>query len=140
MPFLIKNIILYDPMGVVTGFVEVCPKNGKTYLRLKQSLGEIGMLLTVVTDGENKVFPIDGAVNEYTVDGEIDLEYEIFACMVKRDGEKVITIAGGAINLNKLKRAAAVKEIDSVLKKVCSVDDIGRGECDKCPYREYFFK
>jgi len=33
----------------------------------------------------------------------------------------------------------AAREIDDLLRNVCSVNDAEHGICDKCPYREYFF-
>lgn len=136
MAVLIKNIILYEPNGTVAGFLEIRPRNGKTNLRLKQSFTDRNLMLSLTVSGENKVFKIDGNVCEYTVDGEMELEFEIFACIVRQANGEVDAIASGAINLNKLK---AVAEIDNIIKKVCTVDEHGNAECDKCPYRDYFF-
>ena len=33
----------------------------------------------------------------------------------------------------------AIKEIDEILRKVCVIDENGKGQCEGCPYREYFF-
>ena len=33
----------------------------------------------------------------------------------------------------------AAREIDEILRAICSVDDKGKGICETCPYRDYFF-
>jgi hypothetical protein len=143
MSFLIKNIILYDPSGAVAGFIEIRPEAGKTHLRLKQNTGQQNLYLSLLTDGSTKVFSVTGNTAEFVLGRRINLEHEIFVCLVKRSGSKVTSVASGAVNLDKTKTAHvkpdAIKEIDAVIKKVCSVDEHGCGECDKCPYREYFF-
>lgn len=140
MAIYIKNIILYDSLGAVAGFIEIRPAEQKTYLRLKHSLTQKGIMLSLMIDGVNKILKIDGAVTEYVLEGLIDLDYEVFACIVKQIGTDMVSLASGAINLNKLKSRQAVQEIDSAIKSICSVDEHGNGECDKCPYRDYFFK
>lgn len=140
MAVYIKNIILYDPLGAVAGFIEIKPAENKTCLRLKQSLNESGLMLSLVIDGVNKIFKIDNPVMEFVLEGVIDLDYEVFACIVKQVGTEMVSLASGAINLNKLKSRQAIQEIDSAIKNICSVDEHGNGECEKCPYRDYFFK
>jgi|GEM_PF-2979511 len=36
-------------------------------------------------------------------------------------------------------KPAAIKEIDEVLRKVCTIDADGKGQCETCPYRDHFF-
>lgn len=140
MAVYIKNIILYDRMGAVAGFIEIRPKESGTHLRLKHSLTAKGLMLSLVIDGVNKVLKITGNLTEYNLQTTIDLDYEIFACIVQQSGNEMLSLASGAINLNHLKGKQAVHEIDHAMKKICSVDAQGHGECEKCPYREYFFK
>ena len=140
MAVYIKNIILYDALGAVVGFIEIRPSENQTHLRLKHSLNQPGIMLSLMVDGINKILKIDGVVTEYLLDGQIDLDYEVFACIVKQIGTEMVSLASGAINLNKLKSRLAVQEIDSAIKNICSVDAHGNGECEKCPYRDYFFK
>ena len=33
----------------------------------------------------------------------------------------------------------AAREIDELLRQVCSISSDGRGNCDTCPYRDHFF-
>ena len=138
---MVKNVILYAPDGGVAGFVEIKVEHGKTVFRLKQDI-ERELYLSLVFDGKTKVLPVtDFAVNFEAV-GALDLEQEIFVCLVRKTGEKVETVASGAINLGKKQPVAenkAVVEIDRALKNICSVDEDGKPKCDTCPYREYFF-
>ncbi len=136
----IKNIILYDRTGAVAGYVEIHQLEHGTHLRLKHSLNNKNLMLSLVIDGVNKVLKITGNLVEYTLQTPIDLDYEIFACIVQQNEQEMISLASGAINLNHLKSKQAVTEIDQAMKKICSVDAHGHGECEKCPYREYFFK
>lgn len=140
MAIYIKNIILYDRTGAVAGYLEIRALENGTHLRLKHSLTVKGLMLSLVIDGVNKVLKVTGNLTEYTLQTKIDLDYEIFACIVQLSGQEMISLASGAINLNHLKGQQAVQEIDHAMRKICSVDASGHGECDKCPYREYFFK
>lgn len=140
MATYIKNIILYDRLGAVAGFIEIRPLTDRTSLRVKQSISQTGLLLSLVVDGVNKVLHLTGPVTELMLNGVIDLDYEVFACLVKQVGKEMVSLASGAINLNKLKSRDAIQEINTVMKNICSVDANGNGECDKCPYRDYFFK
>ena len=36
-------------------------------------------------------------------------------------------------------KSAAVAELDEALRKICIIDEHGRGQCETCPYREHFF-
>jgi hypothetical protein len=144
MFFQNKNIILYTHIGGVAGFVEIKIDDGRTNFRIKQDI-ERNLFLSLVINGDAQVININEFVTNFSLDREIDLESEIFACLVRRTGEKVETVATGAINLNKVKpqdppiESRAVAEIDSAFKKICSVDGEGNHLCEKCPYREYFF-
>lgn len=140
MAVLIKNIILYDRVGAVAGFVEIRDQEKGTHLRLKHSLTAKDLMLSMVIDGVNKVLKITGNLTEYDLQNKIDLDYEIFACIVQQTANEMVALASGVINLNHLKQKKAVQEIDHAIKKICSVDAQGRGECETCPYREYFFK
>ena len=139
MAVYIKNIILYDRTGAVAGFIEIRVLENGTHLRLKHSLTDKGLMLSLVIDGVNKVLKITGNLTEYHLQTKIDLDYEIFACIVQQSSNAMVSLASGAINLNHLKGKQAVQEIDHAMKKICSVDANGHGECEKCPYREYFF-
>lgn len=140
MAVMIKNIILYDRVGAVAGYLEIRALDHGTHLRLKHSLTAKGLMLSLVIDGVNKVLKITGNLTEYNLQTQIDLDYEIFACIVQQIGNEMISLASGAINLNHLKGQQAVHEIDHAMKKICSVDASGHGKCEQCPYREYFFK
>jgi len=140
MAILIKNIILYDKAGAVAGFIEIRALENGTHLRLKHSLTAKDLMLSMIIDGINKVLKITGNLTEYNLQTKIDLDYEVFACIVQQNGNDMTPLASGVINLNHLKEKQAVQEIDHAIKKICSVDAQGHGECDKCPYRDYFFK
>lgn len=137
----VKNIILYTPDGGVAGFIEVKTEYGKTLFRLKQDIGR-GLYLSLAIGGKSKVLPVRDFVTHFAADNTVDLEDEIFACLVRQSGDKVETVASGVINPNRTKPPAenkAVIEIDRALKKICSVDGNGSPNCENCPYREYFF-
>jgi hypothetical protein len=144
MLFQIKNIILYTPAGEVAGFIEIKTENGKTNFRLKQDISK-NLFLSLVINGKPQVINIQNNVTNFVLDKEIDLTNEIFVCLVKQDGDKVTTVATGIINPKKEKpkeknnESNAIMEIDNAIKKMCAVDENGNGDCEKCPYREYFF-
>ncbi len=140
MAVYIKNIILYDRTGAVAGYVEIHSLENGTHLRLKHSITANNLMLSLVIDGINKVLKVTGNLTEYQLQSKIDLDYEVFACIVQQSDNKMVSLASGAINLNHLKGQQVVQEIDSAMKKICSIDAQGKSECDKCPYREYFFK
>ncbi|MCQ2382547.1 MAG: hypothetical protein MJ060_01765 [Clostridia bacterium] len=140
MAIYIKNIILYDRTGAVAGYLEIRALENGTHLRLKHSLTVKGLMLSLVIDGVNKVLKVTGNLTEYNLQTKIDLDYEIFACIVQQSSQEMVSLASGAINLNHLRGQQAVQEIDHAMRKICSVDASGHGECDKCPYRDYFFK
>jgi len=33
----------------------------------------------------------------------------------------------------------AIKELDEAIRKLCIIDENGKGQCETCPYREHFF-
>ena len=33
-----------------------------------------------------------------------------------------------------------VNEVDEVLRKVCTIDENGKGQCETCPYRDHFYQ
>ena len=37
-------------------------------------------------------------------------------------------------------RTMASREIDEVLRAVCTIDDKGKGICENCPYRDFFYE
>ena len=103
MAILIKNIILYDRAGAVAGFIEIRALDNGTHLRLKHSLTAKDLMLSMVIDGVNKVLKVTGNLTEYDLQTKIDLEYEVFACIVQQNGNDMISLASGVINLNRLK-------------------------------------
>ena len=103
MGVYIKNIILYDRTGAVVGYIEIRPTDDGTHLRLKHALTVKGLMLSLVIDGVNKVLKITGNLTEYKLQTKIDLDYEIFACIVQQSGNEMLSLASGAINLNHLK-------------------------------------
>jgi MoaA/NifB/PqqE/SkfB family radical SAM enzyme len=36
-------------------------------------------------------------------------------------------------------QTSAIREVDEVLRAVCQIDEKGKGMCESCPYREFFF-
>ena len=41
--------------------------------------------------------------------------------------------------IEKTVNTRAAREIDEVLRAICTIDDKGKGICESCPYREYFY-
>jgi len=56
--------------------------------------------------------------------------------------EKIVRLPAGGIAQGGVMGGNApspVKEIDEILRAVCSVDEKKRGVCASCPYRDYFY-
>ena len=209
----IKNIILYDPWHQVSGFIEFKKSQpGKTFLKLRHTFPQSELVLSVTADGKSHIFAVKSMHENCEIAAGIDLCSEVFACIMHRVGNKVTTLASGAINLTEdqsssaseplgggaasvlteerglsdrtedvrkpsefpqrargatgaappqqtgclhaiveetenapIKRAGgekplAVREIDEALRAVCCIDDKGKGMCESCPYREYFYE
>jgi hypothetical protein len=132
-----KNIILYDEFGGVSGFAEFKIRANKTDIKVRHNLGVDASQFSVVTNGElANVFKIFGASSNFELHDRVDFEKEIFVCV--KGGEA--TLASGVINQGVVeRREVVVKEVDEVLRKACVIDEEGRGQCESCPYREYFF-
>jgi hypothetical protein len=145
LPILIRNVILYDRFGNVVGFVEFKKIDGVTHIRAKHNL--------IV----NPKLTINGKVFKMQDQGSIDLSGEI---LIDLEG-----LASGELNSQAIRSASGEsaeppgalksiladtsqgiirplepkKEIDQVLRAVCSIDDRGKGICEGCPYREHFY-
>jgi len=143
-----KNIILYDEFGSVSGFAEFKIRSNKTDIKVRHNLGGDTLQLSVIANGGTaKVFRITGASSNFELRERVETEKEIFVLLKKGDG----TAASGVINQGQIDRQIeipevaetnpvdAVQELDEVLRKVCIIDEDGRGQCETCPYREHFF-
>jgi len=143
-----KNIILYDEFGSVSGFVELKIRSNKADIKVRHNLADMLLQFSVMANGEaTKVFKITSASSTFEVRDNIDAEKEIFVCI--RRGEE--TLASGVINqgfVDRRKKAPevieeapveVVKELDDALRKICIIDEDGKGQCSGCPYREHFF-
>ena len=148
MEFAVKNVILYDEFGSVSGFVEFKIRRDRTDIKVRQNLNEKGLALSVIANGEAVgTFEINGAQSSFELRRSIDAEKEIFVYLKR--GEE--TIASGVINQGQIDRrievseviktspVEVVKELDEILRKVCIIDENGGGQCESCPYRDYFF-
>ena len=148
MELITKNIILYDEFGNVSGFAEFKIRSNKADIKVRHNLGNDVLQLSVVANGEAaKLFKITGASSNIELLDRVDAEKEIFVCLRKDE----VTIASGVINQGSIDRrievpevvetshVEAVKELDEVLRRICVIDENGRGQCESCPYREHFF-
>ena len=175
----IKNIILYDTWQNVSGFVELKNTGGRTQVKLRHSLSEKELVLSLVEEGgQSYMFQANGTNGIFEIKGAFDLSRELVACLCAREGNKVTTLASGIVNPRRkdaglkpdtkfqnvqpsdesiaavieetafvpIRReegstaARVAVEIDELLRKVCTVDDAGRGQCETCPYRDYFYE
>ena len=97
---VIKNIILYDPWQQVSGFVELKTGNsGKTQVKVRHNLYDKDLLLSIVAGGESQVFTLPERTSTHEISAAIDMTKEVVACLMQKDGNKVSTLASGAINL-----------------------------------------
>lgn len=151
----IKNVILYDPYGAVVGFVELKNIADQTVVRIKHN----------ITD-DRVVTTINGQIYNPLVQIHLDLAREINIAITQTNGNTTTVVASGSINTEAppatkvagaLKsilqdteqginretveeyRMQATREIDEVLRAICRIDDKGKGMCECCPYRDYFF-
>jgi len=153
--FVLKNIILYDPFGNVSGFAEFKIRQDRTNIRVRYNDGGGEVLtLSIVANGQPaRSFELAGVQSLFELRGYTDAEKEIFVCINKRESGEVKTLASGVINQAKIDKRqeicevaeaveakpVAVKELDEALRKICVVDENGKGQCETCPYREHFF-
>ena len=150
MVLITKNIILYDGRGGVSGFAEFKIRSHKADIKVRHNLGPDLMQFSVMANGgAARVFKIAGTVASFEVFDWIDAEKEIFV-LLDRGGE---TLASGVVNEGRISiivdaceapeipRVARndIKELDEILRKVCVIDENGKGQCESCPYREHFF-
>ena len=152
MDFTIKNVILYDSLQNVSGFAELKIRADRTNIKVRHNISEDGLLLSVVAEGESSfVFALAGAQSLLELNARINPEREIFICVIKRDGGELNTLASGILNQTSRKDAEIIRiaepikpvevnEVDAVLRKVCTIDEHGKGQCETCPYREYFYQ
>jgi hypothetical protein len=200
----IKNVILYDAHGHVSGFVELKIRESYTAVKVRHNLftesanstaEERNLLLSVTADGaEPHVFAFSAVQAEFDIRARIDPACEIVVCIIGKKGASLATVASGAVNEGiggksadrgprtagdeELKaknerrvtadmpditfpppptntaldaagdtqekaepvKSAEAREVDAVLRAVCEIDEGGRGVCETCPYRDYFFE
>jgi hypothetical protein len=157
----IKNVILYDPYSSVVGFVEFKTFGTSTEIRAKHNIE--GDLILSVND---LAFNMRGPDFITSIRTPIDFDAEVIVVVAKKEGNDITTLASGSINLGKTsalavtkggladilkdteqpiertapqRQTGAAREIDEILRAVCSVDVNGKGICESCPYREHFF-
>jgi len=140
MEVTVKNIILYDELGNVSGFVEFKIHRDQTDIKVRHNLGVGDYSLSVVAGKVIRDFELTGETFEFR--GRVDVSKEIFVC-IKSKGK---TLASGIINQGSLAvarddaKTLAVKELDEAIRAVCvTIDENGKGQCETCPYREHFF-
>jgi hypothetical protein len=125
----------------------------------------VGLLFGVLAEGHpEKVFVITGAQSFFEIRGRLNPEKEIFVRLGTRGGDEWQVLASGIVNQTKVvsisrttkvvaheddatedlpvvaDRVEAVEELNEALRHICIIDEEGRGQCDGCPYREYFFE
>lgn len=143
MELVTKNIILYDELGGVSGFAEFRIREDRTDIKIRHNFGVADVLrLSVMMNCETKIFKMKEGQSLFEVSGSIDTEKEIFVCLY--NGEELL--ASGIINQGvrdslvvPARNDEMVKELDEVFRKVCVIDENGKGQCESCPYREHFF-
>lgn len=170
MDFTLKNIILYDNIQNVSGFAEFKIRADQTNIKVRHNLEcKHELLLSMVADGEKSyVFTLIGPQTLLELKSRINPEREIFICIMKRENTELQTLASGIINQDRknlktravaakeirreieqpisistqrpIEQLSSIKEIDDVLRKVCIIDDEGKGQCETCPYRDHFYQ
>jgi len=158
----IKNVILYDPYASVVGFVEL--KNyggGKTKIRVKDNLADADLTLTIngqiynMTDQGDidlekeirvSITQRNGNTTTTIASGELNINQPFSKSLATLPPLKAIlqdintqSIDRTSVDKVEGKSNSAVREIDEILRAVCTVDDKGKGICEMCPYREFFF-
>ena len=181
----VKNVILYDPYQHVSGFAELKTGRGGTHIKVKHNLSDRDLLVSVIYGGESHVLTMTDRVGDFQINPVLDLTREVMVCLMRREGNTVLNLATGVINLSANKSSlatiieetaqtpinretaagiviarcsrseceakqppgknapdfntTAAREVDELLRKVCSLDAEGKGQCEKCPYREFFY-
>lgn len=160
MELAIKNIILYDEHGNVSGFAEFKIRGHATNIKVRYNDGGGAALqFSIVANGEAaKTFRMTGVQSLFEMRGRIDAELEIFVSVSRCENGEMKTLASGVINENRINAEEhlsgtaaevhpevpavnheALEELDEAIRKICVIDENGKGQCETCPYREHFF-
>ena len=161
----IKNVILYDQYAQVVGFVELKNHAELTEVKVKHNL-DVGTLMVTIVAGDKHNFEMVGKTFSYNITQAVNLDGEVFVTLgdvasgvinpktggvpceplekpqgkavgalksILEDTNKAGIVRDGALVTN------AAREIDEVLRAVCSINAQGKGMCEQCPYREFFY-
>jgi hypothetical protein len=162
--FCVKNVILYNPYGTVVGFCELRNQNGATAVTVKHNLNEPDLITTINNEicGTEIRPALDlsaevmacivkktNAILETVASGIINpREVPVLAGVASHTAaqstlKKIINETRESSidrqNAVGVDTANPVKEIDEVLRAVCMLDGNGKGLCQLCPYREFFY-
>lgn len=103
--YALKNIILYDECGNVSGFAEFKIRCDRTNIKVRYNDIADGavLLFNLVANGETiRPFQITGVQSLFEVRAAIDAESEIFVCISKRMNGELKTLASGVVNEAKI--------------------------------------
>jgi hypothetical protein len=93
---------LYDAFGNVAGFVEIKLRGTFASIKVRHNLPETqdaGFLLSISADGaQSSVYALRGAQTVIENHGRVDLDKEVLALIIKRNGAETETLASGIIN------------------------------------------
>lgn len=162
---IIKNVILYDTYQNVVGFCELKNVDGQTRVKVKHNLNGVELLTTIngAVAGDT-VFPEinlerevmvcllqknGNAVSTYA-SGIINPKPPTANLPSKPFSKSIAALpplqailadtAEKPIKRNTaVKTADTIREIDEVLRAVCTIDERKKGACQTCPYRDFFY-
>jgi len=175
MSIILKNIILYDSLQRVQGFVELRSTEQIT-VKLRHNFTEPELLLAITGCGKTHIAKLVGEENHFTLPLPVDIASdEILASLIMRDGGKLETLASGIVNIRSNVRSTpvittemlpteqtsstvahldapppsrfnqngkdtrAAREVDDLIKKLCTYEDDGIDACVGCEYRKHFY-
>jgi len=132
-----RGIILYDKLERVVGFVEVRNIDEITRVRVIHNF-PIENLWTSIHEGGNFHLLELNEVNEvFEFDNEVNLEKEIFASIIEKNGDDIVPLASGIINADKpfeVPLSEPVVEVDRLLREMWIMDDVQAEKFMGCLY------
>jgi len=118
----VRGIILYDKDERVVGYVEASNQDFLGRIKLLHNFKYNDLVLSFHTDGNFHMFEPRGINASFTLDKEIDLNTEIFASLVRRQGESIVPLASGILNTG-TKTREFVNEVDSLIHTLWHMDE-----------------
>jgi len=149
-----------DKSETVMGYVNLRIEGRSTNIKVGHNYNEQNIILSLSSNSGTNAFSLGNNEEEFILDERIDATREIFAILIKREGGEIVSLASGIVNMeqkivggelnNTIQSGERIieqfvpksnaKEIDDLLRSVCSQNVHDIHNCKNCPYRMDFFE